>query len=317
MSKSVNSRIIRFVALLLPALLSFPLVAAGQADDELELLKHFPLQYLKPESVQMSLEQLQWQSDRLGMSSAVLRDRIDQAQDELLNYQTSRAELVESLPPEFRFADDKARSEAASRCLQELLTLRLDQASHTALLEDMQQNQLSDADRTRLDLQKKQIEAQIRYRESEMALAKSSLDGVTSLVEKQMASESEVRKAETALMQARTSLETELLNFQILEQEAGAPISREMAEVRRQIHALDAREQAARHFLKQLNETAILSQRIRRLDEDVQIKQEILNRLNMQQLELQNELDEIRVLQMQVNEALKLMPDGDENRDQD
>ncbi len=313
MLNSTKSVFTRFATWLVLAVVSLPAVAMAQVDDDLDTLRNLPLKYLKLDSVKLNLDQLHWQADRKKMSARVLDDRLEQARDELLTFLTRRAELVESMPPEFRFADDKARSEAASRCLQELLTVRLDQASHEALLEEMEQSEPSDVDQARLDLRKQQIQAQIRYRESELAQAKSDLEHTSSLAERQYTNEADVRKAESELQQARTKLESEWLNFQILEQEAMAPASREIQEVRRQIRALGAREQAIRRFLEQLNETAVVSQQIRRLDEGIQIRQEIVNRLNMQQLEIQNAIDDFRVLQQQVEEAMKDLSDDDEN----
>ena len=73
----------------------------------------------------------------------------------------------------------------------------------------------------------------------------------------------------------------------------------------REIRVLQAREQAAKSFLEQLNTAAISNQQIRRLDEEIEVKRREQALLSEQQFELQREVDEMEILEKQVRADLK------------
>lgn len=95
--------------------------------------RRFPAEFIGQSNVELALAQIDWLYSRSKIGRLQLAVREKELKSQIEKLFAQRASLVESLPLEFRFADDRARSEAVSRCLQELLAVRLDLATQHAL----------------------------------------------------------------------------------------------------------------------------------------------------------------------------------------
>lgn len=119
-----------------------------------------------------------------------------------------------------------------------------------------------------------------------MQQAELSLAHSTQLQEKGFVTPEQVRSDEFGVENARAELESAKLTLSVLAKEMEFARHHEKTKTDREIRVFQAREQAAKSFLEQLNAAAISNQQIRRLDEEIEVKRREQGLLSEQKFEL-------------------------------
>ncbi|MCA9216028.1 MAG: hypothetical protein KDB27_23335 [Planctomycetales bacterium] len=239
----------------------------ANAQQELELVRKFPpnFDFLNPSAYETTLASLKWQDDQDQALIDVLTQELDDVQAELDNV----GETIDGVSEEIgQFAVESIGTKLTSRCLEELLTVQLEIATTSQMLDATKTEAAQESDRKQIAL-KQELEVVKGRREQmvkllaelELEISKSGpaledkLGGVDLYRAKQQALTDITRRQEELALKSAL--------HGAAEHKPG-----QFAELSIKLKSLEARKNAIEEFLAKVTESNRRGRALRRLGHD-------------------------------------------------
>lgn len=271
------------------AFLLFAFVASisfGQVD----LVRDHAPEQLEPKAVANVIEQLRWKNAQSSAFRSALDEKLDKMRHKQDQIQAELVKLQDERPSRLRYTSDEMKARLTGRCIEELLTVKLELATTRTMYRQVQQ----DAEQRNPSKLKKQIQA-LRMKEDLLNKQRENIaaqvDRISELFKQGAVSSSQVMQAKNEQRQLDAQLADLQVEMATMEEQTTAPARERISDLRIQFEAMNARKSAAEEFLAELTDAFRLERSVNRKIEALTKEHELLEQSRLQILTKINEIE--------------------------
>ena len=241
------------------------------------------------------IAQLRWQQTQDEALRELLNAQHEEMHDRLRRREQESANLRQSL----LFADAEIGATLTSRCLQELLAVKLEIATTKQLIiatKEYSQQRREEQKNRKSELEKKRD----KYLQERRDMLTQELHRMQDLAQRNVASQSEVRR----LRAEKSAWEMQQVERQLdlAVEDHGSNYDEQLANLRIKLESLIARDKAVREFLDNVTKTSRESRKLRGLIRD---EEDLAARINR----IAERFDEIALRQAETESLIHLIED--------